>query len=228
MLEVLVVLVAFGLVALLLGFSRWLAHRPWSAAGNLAVAVLLFILVHRYWPAAIHLQTYETAPVDGPIAQVHCEQVAPRAYRVTLTRLPSGRMQVFELVGDEWRLEARTLAWQGHAARVGLQPLLRLDRLGSRQLQRTAEPGRQAPTSYPLADREDAGEDVWAQARTATRWESQAIAERAYGPWRRLADGARYDVWMTGLRDGAKARIEARPGNAAAATAIGYTPAQQR
>lgn len=228
MLEVLVVLVAFGFVALLLGFSRWLARRPWPAAGNLAVAVLLFLVVHRYWPAAVHLQTYDPAPVEGPIAQVHSEQVAPRAYRVTLTRLPAGRMQVFELRGDEWRLEVRTLTWKNQAARVGLQPLVRLDRLGSRHLQHATEDGRPAPTSYPLADREDAGDDVWAQARTATRWESQADADRVYGPWRRLADGARYDVWLTGLHDGAKARIDARPGNSAAATAIGYTPAKKR
>ena len=62
MLEVIVVLVVFGLVALLLGMSRWLAARPWAAAGNLGVALVLLISAQQLWPAARDLQTYERLP----------------------------------------------------------------------------------------------------------------------------------------------------------------------
>lgn len=229
MLEAMIVLVAFGLIALLLGLSRWLARRPWAAAGNVAIALLLFFVVHRYWPAALHLQTYEDLPASAMVAQVHCERTGPRAYRVTLTRLPGGRMQVYLMSGDEWRLDARTLLWQGRAAVLGLQDGYRLDRLVSRYL--SAAPGDGAdpdaplppPTGFELGGTDEPGEDIWAQARTGARWQDSITASHVYGPWRRLAEGARYDVWM--LRDPRTGAItmEARPGNEAASQAMLYT-----
>ena len=41
MLGVIALCVAFGLLALLLSLSRWLAHRPWAAAGWAMAPVLL-------------------------------------------------------------------------------------------------------------------------------------------------------------------------------------------
>jgi len=230
-LEAIVVLVVFALVALLLGLSRWLARRHWAAAGNVAIALLLLFIAHRYWPAAMHLRTYEEIPASAMVAQVYSERTGPRSYRVTLTRLPDGRMQVYEMAGDEWRIDARTLVWQGRAAQLGLQPAYRFDRLSARYL--SAQPGDGAdpavptppPAGYDLSDADEPGEDVWAQARTATRWEDAIEAEHAYGPWRRLAEGARYDVWMTHDRRNGRIAIDARPGNDAAAQVMLYTPA---
>ncbi len=149
MLGTIVVLVAFGLVALLLGLSRWLARRHWAAAGNVAIALLLLFVAHRYWPAAMHLRTYEDLPANAMIAQVYCERTGPRAYRVTLTRLPGGRMQVFEMAGEEWRLDARTLTWKGRAAQLGLRPGYRLDRLSARYLKSEPEEGAGPGTPPP-------------------------------------------------------------------------------
>jgi len=230
-LEAIVVLVVFALVALLLGLSRWLARRHWAAAGNVAIALLLLFIAHRYWPAAMHLRTYEPLPSNAMIAQVYCERTGPRAYRVTLTRLPDGRMQVYEMAGDEWRVDARTLVWRGRAAQLGLQPGFRLDRLSARYL--SSGPGDGAdpavpvppPAGYDLSDADEPGEDVWAQARTATRWEHALDADHAYGQWRRLADGARYDVWITRDRRSGRIAIDAQPGNEAATQVMLYTPA---
>jgi hypothetical protein len=231
MLGVIIVLVVFGVIALLLGLSRWLARRPWAAAGNLGLAVALFLIAHSYWPAAMHLRTYEDLPRNAMVAQVHCERTGPQAYRVTLTRLPGGRMQVYLMRGDEWRLDARTLVWQGRAAKLGLQPGYRLDRLVARY--RSAEPKDGAdpavpippPTGFELSDADEPGEDIWAQARTGARWEGSIIASHVYGPWRRLAEGARYDVWMKRDPRTGTVTLDARPGNEAAAQAMLYTPA---
>jgi hypothetical protein len=239
MLGVIALCVAFGLLALLLSLSRWLAHRPWAATGNLAVAILLLLLAHLLWPPVLHLQTYESMRPKAVIAQVHCERTGPSAYRVTLTRLPSGHMQVFEMPGDEWRLDVRTLVWTGQAARLGLPDSFRLDRLSSRYLR--TEPAAEAtptpaavpaaepaptlpvPASFALSDEEEAGEDIWAQARTDSGWKDHIDARHAYGPWRPLADGARYDVSMTRTPGQAEAVLEARPANEAAAKAMRYT-----
>ena len=238
MLGVIALCVAFGLLALLLSLSRWLAHRPWAAAGNLLVAVLLLLAAHRLWPPVLHLQTYESMRPKALVAQVHAERTGPSAYRVTLTRLPAGHMQVFEMSGDEWRLDVRTLVWIGPAARLGLPDSFRLDRLSGRYVRTVlaadpttppaADAGKPAPTplvpaSFALSDRDEPGEDIWAQARTDSGWKDQVDARHAYGPWRPLADGARYDVFMIRAPDQAEVVLEARPANEAAAKAMRYT-----
>ena len=244
MLGVIALCVAFGLLALLVSLSRWLAHRPWAAAGNLAVATVLLLAAQQLWPPVLHLRTYETLRPKALIAQVHCERTGPSAYRVTLTRLPAGRMQVFEMAGDEWRLDVRTLVWTGRAARLGLHDRFRLDRLSARYLRteltpevpsKTSPAARNSvavaapppaplvPASYALSDEDEAGEDIWAQARTASGWQAHVDARHAYGPWRPLADGARYDVFMTRVPGKPGIELEARPANEAAAKAMRYT-----
>lgn len=223
----LLLLVVFGCIALLLGFSRWLAHRHWAATGNVAIGVALLVVAYAYWPAAANLQSYERLRGRPTlVAQLHCERTGPKAFRVTLTRLPDGRMQVYQLNGDQWRIESRTLLWKGRAAQVGLQPNYRLERLAARyvQAQRPANlPTDQPlppPDSFDLADADEAGADVWAQSRTGQRWAKRVEAGRVYGPWRPLADGARYDVWMSHDADGRTARMDATAANEAGVAAM--------
>lgn len=244
MLGVIALCVAFGLLALLLSLSRWLAHRPWAAAGNLAVALALLLAAQLLWPPVLHLRTYETLRPRALIAQVHCERTGPSAYRVTLTRLPAGQMQVFEMAGDEWRLDVRTLVWTGRAAKLGLHDSFRLDRLGGRYLRTelapelprsgTPEPKKTAlaarpppaalvPDSYPLSDEDEPGEDIWAQARTDSQWKNRVDARHADGSWLPLADGARYDVSIVRVPGKPDIKLEARPANEAAAKAMRYT-----
>jgi hypothetical protein len=247
MVGVIALCVAFGLLALLLSLSRWLAHRPWAAAGNLAVAVLLLLVAHRLWPPVLHLQTYETLRPWAQVAQVHCDRTGPSAYRVTLTRLPAGHMQVFEMSGDEWRLDVRTLVWTGRAAQLGLPDSFRLDRLSGRYLRTVPgeddaptpsssaaptpalppatgpAPAPRIPASFALSDEDEAGEDIWAQARTDSGWKAHVDARHAYGPWLPLADGARYDISMARQPGETAAVLEVRPANEAAAKAMRYT-----
>jgi hypothetical protein len=227
MLGALSVLVFFGCVALLLGFSRWLAHRPWAAAGNVVIGIASFAIAIAYWPAVMHLRTYERIPTNGQVAQVYCERTGPTTYRVTLTRLPSGRMQVYELGGDEWRLDARTLIWKGRARQLGLRSGFRLERLSARYLH-TGKPAEEAdtmrlPEGFALADFDEVGEDVWSQARAGRRWAGTVEPGRAYGPWRPLADKARYDVWMTHEPGAFDVRLEVREPGAAPTQAMSYT-----
>ena len=147
---------------------------------------MLLLVAQRLWPPVLHLHSYESMRPKALIAQVHCERTGPSAYRVTLTRLPAGHMQVFEMSGDEWRLDVRTLVWTGRAAKLGLPDSFRLDRLSGRYLHTelapegapTATPAAKpaaatdrvpallVPASYALSDEEVAGEDIWSQAWT--------------------------------------------------------------
>lgn len=220
------VLVAFGCIALLLGFSRWLAHRHWAAAGNVAIGVLLLGVAQAYWPVASNLESYARLHARPTlVAQLHCERTGPSEFRLTLTHLPGGRMQVYQVNGDQWRLEARTLIWKGPAAQVGVQPAYRLERLSARYLRarRPAEPPANdplpAPDSFDLAEADEIGADVWARARTGQGWTEQVEPGRVYGPWRPLADAARFDVWLSHGSD-LDARMDVTAANEAGAKSM--------
>jgi hypothetical protein len=208
-----VVLACFALIALLLAWSRWLAGRKLAMAGHVFLGVAAGWAALVLWSMTGSLVSYESVVPGQPVAELYLEQVGSRSYRGTLTRLPAGRVQVFELAGDQWRLEARTLEWQGRAARLGLDSMYRLERLSTRpQPGPDGEAGSDRPTSSHNALAADTSEDLWAKARTRPGWMLHLKGAHADGPWRPMIDGARFTVWLAG--PGAL-RIE--PANEAAA-----------
>ena len=208
---VLIIVAGFALIALLLGWTRWLAERRWAAAGNVALGAVAAGLSAWFWPLGLHLESYEPHRPGQPVADLFLEQTGSDQFRVTLTRFPSGRMQVFELAGTHWQIEARTLAWIGRAAGLGLAPLHRLERLSSRASD-DAEGAGPAQSSFALA--EDRGVDLWARAREGRIWDRALEAELAATPWQPMANGARFE-----LRIG-PAGLEADPLNGAAAAGL--------
>jgi hypothetical protein len=190
-----VVLACFSLITLLLAWSRWLVGRRLAAAGHLLLAVAAGWGAAALWPILASLDTYEPLVRDQVVAELHFEQTGSRSFRATLTRLPVGQIQVFEMSGDQWRIEARTLDWRGRAAQLGLRPAYRLERLSARHTRPV--PGQDpAASSYALG--EDRGDDVWAKARTSPAWMRYAQGNHADGPWQPLANGARFAVRIEG------------------------------
>ncbi len=204
------VLAGFSLVTALLAWSRWLAHRRLAAAGHVLMALAAGWGAVTLWPMLSNLESYEPAVRGRPIAELYFEQTGSRSYRAMLTHLPQGRIQVFEMMGDQWRLEARTLDWRGWVADLGMRPVLRLERLSARHT-RPLTPGDPPASNFPLDA--DEGEDVWAQARTGPGWTRHAVAGMVQGPWQNMAHAARFVV-----RLGAGC-LEVEPANEAAAVA---------
>ena len=124
-------------------------------------------------------------------------------------------MQVFEVAGDEWRIDGRTLDWRQPAADLGMRPAFRLDRLTTR-VAKAGAPESNFPSSFALS--EEHGYDVWSQARMGSIWSRYAVASDAFGPWLPLAHGARFEVSLD-----AKG-LQARPANEAAAKALRRKP----
>jgi hypothetical protein len=102
---------------------------------------------------------------------------------------------VFELTGDQWRLEARTLNWQGPAAQIGLDRMYRLERLSTRAT-RPLSGTQAAGSSFSLGT--DAPNDLWARGRTSPGWMRYVRGDHADGPWRPLANGALFTIWLDG------------------------------
>jgi hypothetical protein len=191
-----VTLACFALVALLLAWSRWLARRRLASLGHAALAAACVLLGALLWAATDSLASFQPLRPGLAIARIRFDEVGPGRYRATLVRLPQGRVQVFEMAGDSWRIEARTLVWHGLAADLGLQPACRLERLESGPASSVASAGA-AGSSYALSD--VVGMDVWSRVRGHPGWARYAEAGAADLPWQPIKDGQQFTVVMAGL-----------------------------
>ena len=211
MLGVAAVLAFYALIGVMLASSRWLAGRRLATAGHLLLGVASASGAAFLWPIATNLDSYDRLASDRPVAELYFEQTGSQRFRATLTRLPRGHIQVFELSGDQWRIDTRTLVWKDRAAWLGLQPRYRLERLSARRTSRDVDPGK-AVAGYPLG--RDAGTDIWTLSRQGSPWDRHVDARQAYGPWRPMANGARFEVRLQ------KSGLQADPVNEAAAASL--------
>lgn len=204
----LLVLAGFSLVGALLAWSRWLAGRRWAAAGHLALAIAMAAIVAAGWPVSRDLAALHPLRPDQPVAELFFEQVGAQRFRATLTRLPSGRMQVFELQGDEWRLTARGLDWTPRLHALGLEPRYELERLEARLAMSGDQPA--SPTRFILHPAEDGG--LRSRLADGSRWSAAVRPLTLDGPWQPMAHRQRFVVRLDG-----KAMLSVAPGRAAAA-----------
>jgi hypothetical protein len=205
---VLVVVAAGAIIAGLLAWSRWLAGRRWAAAGHLLLAGTAATAVAGAWPLAAYLAEYDAWAAELPVAEVFFEQTGSSRFRATLTRMPSGRMQVFELTGDQWRLDLRTVRWSERLAPLGPQPRHRIERLASRQAQ----------SGQPAAVHEltSAGAPMPRLGRLGSARGTPLLEARDLtGPWQPMANGARFQVRLTDAGS-----IETEPRNAVAGDSL--------
>ena len=195
----LLVVAGFAILAALLAWARWLAGRRWAAAGHLVMAAGAASLVAATWPVVRHLSDYDQAERGQAVAELYFERTGARRYQALLTRLPSGRTQVFDLAGDEWRLDVRSLEWSPRAGDLGLRPLYRLERLASRAIaSATDAAGALPPLGFALGA--PRGHDPWSRERPGPAWSAAARATTLESPWQPMGDGRRFEVR---LQDGA-------------------------
>lgn len=191
---VLVFLAGFAIIVALLAWSRWLAGRRWAAAGHLLLAVLLGVTVALGWPLARYVETYEVRVPERPVAEVFFERIGPGRFRVAVTRVPAGRMQVVELTGDEWRLDLTVLDWSDSTVHLGSKPRYRIEAVVSRPA-----PAGAAGLALGVTARLTRGDErsPWLANLGASRGRPLIANRPLSGPWLPMADGARFDVRMT-------------------------------
>jgi len=208
-----------GSLTLAVASSRVIVGHPWQALGNALVGLGALALSGTVYLVAADLDSYETVQMNRVVADVHVERTGPQAHRLTLTRLPGGRVQTFEVLGQEWRIDARSLRFIDRAVDLGLTDRVRLNRLGTRYGDGAGagRPPAEAPsTSYPLST--DTRLDLWAGARTGALWSSQLTAELVSTEWVRLLPHARYRVLVDGTR------LKVQPANETATRASSTLP----
>jgi len=200
-------LAVFGVVAVLLAAVRSGRRRKVAALGHALLAGLLLWGAVWLWPIGAGIAGYDRLRDGQAVAELYFEQLVPERFRVTMTRLPGGRMQVFDLGGDAWRVDARTLHWRGWALEAGFEPRYQLDRLTGLD---AADTQKTLPrTTYELGDA--SGLQFWQQIRAGRYWRRVVEARVVYGPNAAMANGARYEVVLS------TQGLDARPINDAAA-----------
>jgi hypothetical protein len=195
---VLVVLAGFAILAAMLAWSRWLAGRRWAAAGHLLLAILLGATTALGWPLDRYLATYEVRVPERPVAELFFERIGPDRYRVAVTRVPGGRMQVVELAGDEWRLDLTLLDWSDGTIRLGTRPRYRLESVVSRSLPAAA--AGPSPGTTARLTRGDA-RAPWLASLSANLGRPLVATRSLSGRWLPMTDRARFDVRMTAAGD---------------------------
>ena len=182
----------------------------------------------------LNLQTYARLTHERPVATLTLRRLEPQLYEVTVVQPPlvdgaATGSAVYPVHGDDWRIEAQVLKWKPWANVLGLDAQYRLDRLSGRY--RVIEQELHATRSvHDLSSSrtETAGEglpwrvDAWNALRRYRRYVDAADTLYGGAAYMPMADGARYEVWIT------QSGLIARPANDAArnASAGGWTMVQ--
>ncbi len=162
-LAVLSIILAILFVALLLrSWSRIKKHK-WVSAGLYAVPTSIsFLGLFLILLTISNLMTYQRLTFEREIARLSVAKMSDQNYEVTLDYLDpdmNKKEAPFLIKGDEWRLEARILKWQGWANLIGLDSYYQLDRLSGRY-RNIEQAGSQIPTVYDLS-KEKRGINLW-------------------------------------------------------------------
>jgi hypothetical protein len=209
---IIILLALFGVLLMLLACQRIYRARFIAATGSALASIALLALAGFLFVVSLNIHTYARLTHERPIAEIVFEARGPQQFRATLAEVPSGKMQLFTLAGDEWQLDARVLKWKSWANLLGFDARYRLERISGRY--RDIEQERNAQrTVYPLS--ENPGLDLWLVSTRYPRWFSFVDAVYGSATYMPMADGARYEISIT------QSGLIARPKNPAAETATG-------
>lgn len=194
-------LLVIGLLALAASASRLRRRRLFAAlpSGLLGVAMLLAAALLGGLSATLF--HFHRLTSEEPVATLTLRELGPQRFAARL-ETADGRHRTFELLGDQWQLDARLLRWRLPALLAGAPNLYRLERLGGRYQDIQQE--REAERSlHDLAG--NAFPDLWTLKRQFPQWLGFVDAEFGSAAYLPLIDGARYHVTL-GPRGGLVAR----------------------
>lgn len=145
------------------------------------------------------------------VGRIQFSQSAPEQY-VARLMIENEQDRMYELLGNEWQMDARVVTWKPPATLLGLDPIFRLDRLSGRYAEVDDE---RAKLRSVHALSEPVTMDVWQFARKYPKLMPGVDAHYGTATYLPMADQAIFEVTMT------RTGLIARPVNEAAADAVG-------
>ncbi|APV48293.1 hypothetical protein BWI17_00515 [Betaproteobacteria bacterium GR16-43] len=188
---VVLALVAFLFFAF--AMERWRRGRVLAGIGHILASVVFGFIAACVGLLGGTLMTYERLTHEQPALDVALKRIGDRHFTATLT-YPSTRTQSFELLGDEWQVDARMLKWKGTAALLGFDTVYRLERIGGRYTDIANE--KSLPRTVHALETLDTV-DVWALARRIHDYIPGVDALQGTAAFVPMADGAVYRVTVS-------------------------------
>jgi hypothetical protein len=159
----------------------------------------------------LDMSAYARLTVEQPVASIAVSQTGQQAYALEL-RLPDGSTTRYDMLGDEWRIEAIVVKWKPWTNVLGQHAMYKLDRLSGRY--RSTDQEVSAPRS--VFDLSTSGTELDPYAEKVGSFFYAVDAVYGSGVYLPMVDGARYDVFLT--QDALIARPTNDIGSAAANT----------
>ncbi len=175
------------------GATRIVRRKLISGSTFSLSGVVLTLMAGLGLGIASNLYTYQRFIHEQPVAELQFQRINDARF-VARLKEPSGEIHQWELLGDEWQLDARVLRWHGVATLMGFDPLYRLERISGRY-RNVARERTEARTIYALS--EDAGLDLWQLARHYQRWLPWVDATYGSATYLPMVDKARYAVQLS-------------------------------
>jgi len=205
-----IILGLLGLTLFILGIHRIWHWKMLSGGIQGIIGALLISLALLVASLATNLHTYQRLTHESSVATLRFEQLGPQHFRTILAR-PEAVAEIYDLYGDQWQLDARTLKWKGFATLLGLDSGFQLERLSGRY--HNVEQEGAAPRSVHVLYKGE-GIDIWSLARRYPRWLPWVDAVYGSATYMPMAHGARYQVSMS------QSGLIARPLNPTAQKAV--------
>ena len=124
-------LAGFGVLLIAISYQRHLTRRDISALLHGISGALLFVGGALLLAVSFNFKTYAALVDNQPVAEVSVEQLATGSYQARLLSIPAGDLQVLNLKGDAWLIQARVAQWHGWPTWLGLNRHIRLETLNS-------------------------------------------------------------------------------------------------
>ena len=154
---------------------------------------------------------YDRLVDEQYVGRIQFSQSAPEQY-VARLMVENEQDQMFELLGNEWQMDARVVTWKPPATLLGLDPIFRLDRLSGRYAEIIDERSK-VRSVHSLS--EPVTMDVWQFARRYPKLMPGVDAHYGTATYLPMADDAIFELTMT------RTGLIARPVNEAATSAVG-------
>ncbi len=125
------IFLVLGLLFFIAAFRRLRKKKLFSACGHGTMSIAFLSIGMLLVAFALNLYTYERLSLERHVADIRFIQMGPQKFKAILT-IADNSTKEYELVGDQWQLDARIIKWSPKGNMLGLDSRYRLERLNVR------------------------------------------------------------------------------------------------
>ncbi len=161
--------------------------------------------------SAFNIHNYQRLRHETEVAKIHFSEIAEQRYRAELVIAGGDQIQDFEILGDEWQLDARVIKWKMPLTLMGFNSLYKLDRLQGRY----QDINQQHTAAHSIFALSPGGSlDLWSIIQQYRKWLPWLDAFYGSASYLPMSDNASFQISMS------QSGLIARPINQAASGAI--------